>query len=100
MNFARFADQLGADTPRKRRALGYVLRAWDDSLLTLPRDRAEEVLTERARDDYTSGYGNPLMIFFLLTIIGAAISWAVQRLLDRWYPHGVCDEICDLDWGD
>jgi hypothetical protein len=97
MTFARFADELGADTRRKRRALASALRTWDNSLLSLPRAEAEQVLIERTRGNYARDYGNPLLIFILLTLVGAAISWAVQKLLDRWFPHGVCEVVHDID---
>lgn len=31
-------------------------------------------------------YGFGLTFFLLIAIIGGAISWYVQRTLDRWYP--------------
>lgn len=36
---------------------------------------------------YAKRYGSVVLAFLLMTVIGAALSWAVQRLLDRWFPN-------------
>lgn len=50
--------------------------------------RQLEAKVERAwKNRYGQKYGSVVLAFILLTILGAAISWAVQRLLDKWFPH-------------
>lgn len=41
------------------------------------------------QDMLDDGYSFVVITFLLITVLAAAISWAVQRLLDWLYPKGV-----------
>lgn len=54
--------------------------------------RLKKAAKDRYRELLAEQYGSILLIFILVTIAGAALSWAVERLLDHIFPQNQPDE--------
>jgi hypothetical protein len=75
---------------RHRTALELAVSQWGRELEEQP-DRGRESLRLRVKEAYKArmgddGYGFVLVTFLLITVLAAAISWAVERLLTWLYP--------------
>jgi hypothetical protein len=78
----------------QRCALKAVLRSWPEFrasyYLGNGRNSLERPLTEMARgclrDEVREEYGSAVALFILFTVAGAALSWLIERLLDRLFP--------------
>ena len=73
----------GELTSRRRECLLLAAELWreGDDRKSLERRVREEWKARHGQE-----YGSVVLAFLLLTALGAAISWAVQRLLSRWWP--------------
>lgn len=94
---ACMADEIAGDarypSARHRTALYLALECWGRELDEQP-DWGRASLASRIRDQWRQelsddGYGIVMISFLLITVLAAAISWAVQRLLDWLYPNNV-----------
>ena len=53
-------------------------------------------LTDRVCTRYRERYGNPLLIWLAWTIVAAAISVVVQKLIEWWIDHHHTDDLLQL----
>lgn len=80
-----------------RPALELAIEFWGYELAEQP-DHGKESLRQRVKQAYVArlqddGYGFAVITFLLITVLAAAISWGVQRLLDWLYPENrICAE--------
>lgn len=86
MTEADFYEELagGAQhlTRARRKALRMCLDCWDESFASLPPD----VRALALRGAIHQEYGFAIITFVLITVIAAAISWAIERFLDWRFP--------------
>lgn len=76
---------------KKRCALRAVMKVWPELEHNWRnRDEAESDIYEAAHDELhdqlKQEYKSAVLAFVLLTVAGAALSWLIQRILDRLYP--------------
>lgn len=96
IRFAAVAEELGANTPRRRRALRLVIQAWqrNPAIAGMSRKEAASLLRSEAAAQHKlecQEGGGPkgfvLVTTILVIVLGATLSWAVQKLLDWWWDR-------------
>ena len=96
MRFKELAKEFGCRTPRERRALWLLVKAWSPNVALMNRERARDHLWARAKMIHAEdrrrrrgsgpyGFGVILTVILFAALSGA-ITWLVEKILNRWWP--------------